>query len=96
MAPPEPGSAGVFDMASEEPTRELLLGAGFTGIRTEEVPVAFAFDSVDEYVSRTADVSGPFALVVRGLSDEERNTISEQLAQAFAPFIADGRPALSH
>ena len=90
MQPPEPGSPGVFNMASEERTRGLLQGAGFTGIRTEEVPVAFAFDSVDEYISWTADVSGPFALVIRGLSDEELSTISEQLAEAFAPFIADG------
>ena len=90
IPPPEPGAPGVFNMASDERTRGLLQGAGFTGIRTEEVPVAFAFDSVDEYVSWTADVSGPFALVIRGLSDEERSTISEQLAEAFEPFIAGG------
>jgi SAM-dependent methyltransferase len=91
MPPPEPGSPGVFNMASEERTSGLLQGAGFTGIRTEEVPVAFAFDSVDEYVSWTSDVSGPFALVIRGLPDEERSAISEQLAEAFAPFVTDGR-----
>jgi SAM-dependent methyltransferase len=90
MQPPDPGAPGVFNMASDERTRGLLQGAGFTGIRTEEVPVAFPFDSVDEYVSWTADVGGPFALVIRGLSDEERSTISEQLAEAFAPFSADG------
>ena len=89
MQPPEPGAPGVFNMASEERTRGLLQGAGFTDVGTEEVPVGFAFDSVDEYVSWTADVGGPFALVIRGLSDEERSTISEQLAEAFAPFIAD-------
>jgi SAM-dependent methyltransferase len=89
MQPPEPGSPGVFNMASEERTRGLLQGAGFTDVRTEEVPVAFAFDSVDEYVSWTADVSGPFALIIRGLSDEERSAISEQLAEAFTPFSAN-------
>jgi SAM-dependent methyltransferase len=90
MQPPDPGAPGVFNMASDERTRGLLQGAGFTGIRTEEVPVAFPFDSVDEYVSWTADVGGPFALIVRGLSDDERSAISEQLAEAFAPFRADG------
>jgi SAM-dependent methyltransferase len=90
MPPPEPGSPGVFNMASEERTRGLLQGAGFTDIRTEEVPVAFAFDSVEEYVSWTADVSGPFALIIRGLSDEERSAISKQLAEAFARFVTDG------
>ena len=90
MQPPEPGAPGVFNMASEERTRGLLQGAGFTDIRTDEVPVAFAFDSIDDYVSWTGDVGGPFALIIRGLSDEERSAISEQLAEAFAPFRADG------
>jgi SAM-dependent methyltransferase len=40
MPPPEPGAPGIFSMASEERTRGLLEGAGFTAVRTEEIPVA--------------------------------------------------------
>jgi SAM-dependent methyltransferase len=90
MPPPEPRAPGVFSMASEEHTRGLLERAGFTAIRTEEVPVAFAFGDVDEYVSWATDVAGPFAMVIRGLSDQEREAITEELTQAFAPFGADG------
>jgi len=54
------------------------------------VPVAFAFRDVGEYVSWSSDVAGPFALVIRGLPEQEREAISEQLAEAFAPFTVDG------
>jgi hypothetical protein len=83
---PEPGAPGVFSMASEEHTRGLLASAGFTAIRTEEVPVSFAFGDVHEYLSWAADVAGPFALVIRGLPEQEREAIREPLAEAFAPF----------
>ena len=43
-ARPEP-----FNMASEERTRALLGDAGFTDVRTDEVPVRFAFSDVDDY-----------------------------------------------
>jgi hypothetical protein len=47
-------------------TRALLDRAGFTDVRTEEVPVRFAFRNVDDYVRWVIDVAGPFAIVVRG------------------------------
>jgi len=50
IPPPDPEGPGVFSMASEERTRELLEGAGFTEARTEEVPVRFAFGDMDEYM----------------------------------------------
>jgi SAM-dependent methyltransferase len=86
MLPPQPGAPGVFSMASEDHTRGLLGRAGFTAVRTEEVPVTFVFGDVDEYVSWASDVAGPFAMVIRGLSDSEREVIRDQLAEAFAPF----------
>ena len=73
-------------MASEEHTRGLLERAGFTAIRMEEVSVTFVFGDVDEYMSWASDVAGPFAMVIRGLSDPERAAIREQLTEAFAPF----------
>jgi SAM-dependent methyltransferase len=86
MPPPEPGAPGIFSMAGEEHTRALLERAGFTVVRTEEVPVTFVFSDVDEYMSWASDVAGPFAMVIRELSDPERAAIREQLTEAFAPF----------
>jgi SAM-dependent methyltransferase len=90
MPPPEPEAPGVFSMGSEERTRVMLEGAGFADVRIEEIPVRFAFSDVDDYVSFAAETAGPFAMVIRELSESERQTIQSQLGEAFAPFAGDG------
>jgi SAM-dependent methyltransferase len=90
MPPPEPGAPGVFSMASEERTRALLEGAGFVAVRTEELPVRFAFRDLDEYERWVIDVAGPFAMVLRGLPEGEREALKATLGEAFVPFATDG------
>jgi SAM-dependent methyltransferase len=90
LPPPEPGAPGVFAMASEERTGSLLDRAGFTDMRTEEVPVRFAFRDLDDYVRWVIDVAGLFAIVLRSLSEDERHVLKAQLAEAFVPFEAAG------
>jgi len=90
MPPPEPGAPGIFSMASEERTRGLLEGAGFTGVRTEGVPVRWAFRDLDEYEQWVTEVAGAFAIVVRGLPEDEREALKSQLTEAFVPFLTDG------
>lgn len=90
MQPPEPGAPGVFSMASEERTKALLAGAGFDSIRTEEVPLQFAFNDLDDYERWVVDVGGPFAMVVRALPDDERETLRARLREAFVTFATDG------
>jgi hypothetical protein len=90
LPPPEPGAPGIFSMASEERTRALLAGPGFTAVRTDEVPVRFAFRDLDEYERWVMDVAGPLAMVVRGLPERERDALKAQLGTAFTPFAADG------
>jgi enediyne biosynthesis protein CalE5 len=90
LAVPDPGAPGVFSMASAERTTALLDGAGFTSIRTEEVPVRFAFRDLDDYEQWITDVGGPFAMVVRALPEDERGLLRRQLEDAFVPFAADG------
>jgi len=90
MAPPQPGAPGAFSMGSEERTRVLLDGAGFSSVRTQEVPVRFAFRDLDDYERWIIDVGGPFAMAVRGLPDDEREVLRARLGEAFVPFGADG------
>jgi SAM-dependent methyltransferase len=87
---PEPGAPGVFSIASEERTRALLDGAGFSSVRTEEVPVRFAFGDLDGYERWVIDVAGPFAMVLRGLPEDERELLRARLEEAFVPFAGDG------
>lgn len=90
MPRPQPGAPGVFSMASEERTRALLDVAGFSSIRTEIVPVRFAFRDLDDYERWVIDVAGPFAMAVRGLPEDEREVLRARLRDAFVPFAADG------
>lgn len=89
IPPPEPEAPGIFSMASEERTTGLLEGAGFSEVRTEEVPARFSFAEVDEYMSFVGDTAGPIALALRELSEEERESIKAQVEEAFAPFATD-------
>ena len=89
MPPPEPGAPSPFAMASEKQTRALLEGAGFTAVRTEEVPVRFTFRDLDDYTTYATDTGGPAALVLRGLPEDEREALKTRLGAAFAPFGVD-------
>ena len=88
MPPPEPGAPSPFAMASEEQTRALLEDAGFTAVRTEEVPVRFTFRDIDDYTTYATDIGGPAALVLRRLPEDEREALKTKLGAAFAPFAA--------
>jgi ubiquinone/menaquinone biosynthesis C-methylase UbiE len=90
MPPPEPGAPGVFSMGNEERTRAMLEDAGFADVRVEEIATRFTFSDVDDFVRFAADTAGPFAMVIRGLADDELETIKAQLGEAFALFAADG------
>jgi SAM-dependent methyltransferase len=90
MPRPEPGAPGVFSMASEERIRALLAGAGFRSVRTGAVPVRFEFRALEDYEQWVVDVGGPFAMLVRGLPEDERELLRARLREAFVPFAADG------
>ena len=90
MPPPEPGAPSPFALASEEHTRALLEAAGFTTVRTEEVPLWFSFRDIDDYTTYVTDTGGPAALVLRGLPEEEREILKAKLRVAFARFGAGG------
>jgi ubiquinone/menaquinone biosynthesis C-methylase UbiE len=89
LAPPEPGAPGPFAMASPDQTRVLLTDAGFTAVRTEEVPVRFTFRDLDDYMTFATDTGGPSALALRGLPEDEVEVLRARLAAAFAPFGTD-------
>jgi SAM-dependent methyltransferase len=89
IPPPEPDVPGVFSMASEERIRALLDGGGFGSVRTEEVPVRFAFRDLDDYEQWVIDVAGLFAMVLRELAEDEREVLRARLKEAFVPFATD-------
>jgi SAM-dependent methyltransferase len=85
LPPPEPGAPGVFRMASEEHTRALLGDTGFTAVHTDEVPIRFVFSDVDDYERWVSDLSGSFAMVLRGLPAGELEALRAEFRTAFEP-----------
>jgi len=89
LPPPEPGAPGIFALADEGRVRSLLAGADFTSVRTDNVPVEFRFGSVDEYVAWATNTAGALAMVLRGLPEDERWSLTRELKERFAPYEAE-------
>ncbi len=90
IPPPEPEAPGVFRLASEGRTEALLDRAGFDSVRTEKVPLRFAFRDVADYERWLIDVTGPLAVVLRRLPEDARDVFRARLKEALVPFSADG------
>ena len=89
IPPPEPPPApGPFSMASTERTEELIRGAGFAELRTEEVPVRFEVPDVDEYLSAIADTAGPIGLALRGLAESDRARVKAEIGDSLGRFAS--------
>jgi SAM-dependent methyltransferase len=86
-----PPAPGPFSMASPERTTALLEGAGFTDVRTEEVPVRFVVPDAAEYLSLIADTAGPLALALQALPESERAAVRSELEGAFPRFAVEDR-----
>jgi len=87
--PPDPRLPSPFSMANEVQTRRLLLRLGFSEMWMEKPPVRFGFRDLDEYLGFMADTAGPLAMVLRQLSESEREGLLEDLASVFAAFSSD-------
>jgi ubiquinone/menaquinone biosynthesis C-methylase UbiE len=90
LPPPEPPGPPIFSMASPERTTAMLEGAGFSGVRTEEVPVRFEAPDVDEYLSFISDTSGPIGLALRELPETDRAAVRADVVDSLARFAAEG------
>jgi SAM-dependent methyltransferase len=91
MPPPEPPPApGPFSMASPQRTEALLRLAGFSDVRTEEVPGRFVVPNVDEYLSLIADTAGPIGLTLRELGEADRAAVEADVEDSLRRFAADG------
>jgi SAM-dependent methyltransferase len=90
VPPPEPGTPGMFTLASDERIGELLGAAGFTTWQIEDVPVRFVAADLDEYIADARETGGVFARAWEAASESEREQMTAELAAAFAPYNVDG------
>jgi SAM-dependent methyltransferase len=88
--PPEPGAPGIFAMADEARTRELVTGAGFDSPRVEEVEVVWSFADDEELWRFLTEVAGGIALVIRSLPEDEQLRLRSEVERASEPLRSNG------
>ena len=93
IPPPPPGAADPFGMGDPDRTRALLESVGFSRVHTEEVPVCFGAEDVDQFLSLMRD-SAPFGRALCSISAGETDAINAELGRAFAPFAGEAGYAL--
>jgi ubiquinone/menaquinone biosynthesis C-methylase UbiE len=86
---PEPPGPPVFSMANAARTTALLEAAGFSGMRTEEVPVRFVVPDVEGYLSLHSDTSGELALALRALSEANREAVKGDVEGTIERFATE-------
>jgi ubiquinone/menaquinone biosynthesis C-methylase UbiE len=88
--PPDPLAPGVFAMASEERTRELLAAAGLEPQRMETVEMVWSFESLADYWHYLTDLKGAIAMVVRALPEGEQTALTAEIERRLEPYAEDG------
>ncbi|HEY2374100.1 MAG TPA: methyltransferase domain-containing protein [Gaiellaceae bacterium] len=90
MPPPEPGEPGMFVLGNTEELRALVEAAGFANVQMDNVPVRNDYRDVEEYVRRSNEMGGMFTRAWTSASEDERETMTDELRDAFEPFAVDG------
>jgi SAM-dependent methyltransferase len=83
--PPDPTAPGIFAMASEERTRELLDAAGLRPTRIEHVEMVWSFDSRDDHWHYVMDLAGALAMVIRSMPESEQAAIRRLTEERLEP-----------
>jgi ubiquinone/menaquinone biosynthesis C-methylase UbiE len=81
---PDPREPGIFALADPNRLQALLEGAGFADARLAAVPVVFEVAGVDEYLAIIADTAGPIGLALRGVGEDDRSKIADELREPLA------------
>ena len=89
-APEPPPAPGLFSMADPERIEALLHGAGFDEARVEEVPLAFPVPNAEKHLEFMGDTAGPIAMVLQGLSEDQRAEVLGDVEDSLRRFATDG------
>jgi len=82
--------AGIFALADPSRIPASRHGRRLLYAEIEEVELEWRFADFDEYWRFMNELAGAFALVVRELSDEDRNAVRESMRDSAASLERDG------
>jgi SAM-dependent methyltransferase len=86
--PPDPAAPGMFSLAAEGALADLLGNGGFIDVEVAPVPLVRAFDTVEQYVAETAEISPSFSVTFAALTGQQRDAVTARIAAAAGPFTA--------
>jgi SAM-dependent methyltransferase len=93
--PPSPGAPGLFALAGDGRLAELLEDGGFTDVSITPVALERRYETVDQFVAETFELSPLSAAVFQGLSPEEQAEVTARIAIGVQAFTAaDGSLSL--
>jgi SAM-dependent methyltransferase len=85
---PDPDAPGMFALAPPGRLRDLLEAAGFMDVVVDAVDPPRVFDSVEEYIAETDDLSSMFGEVFDPLSDAQRAEVVKRVVELAQPYAA--------
>ena len=88
-SPPDPDAPSMFTLAAPGRLEALLEQAGFAEVEVDGVQLDRMYESVDEWLEETYDLSVMFAEVYDGLDDQEHRRLVETVASLAEPYLQD-------
>ena len=86
--PPDRNAPGMFALAGEGRLAELLQGAGFVEVSISPVALERRFQSAEEYLEETVDLSANMAAAFTDLDSGQRAEVLERIGAAAGAFRA--------
>ena len=87
QGPADPHAPGIFAMASEERTRELLTEAGLAPRRVEHVEMEWSFRTPDDHWRYVMDLAGALAMRVRSLPESDQAAVRRLTDERLRPMV---------
>jgi SAM-dependent methyltransferase len=87
---PDPDAPGMFALAPPGRLQDVLEAAGFLDVVVASVEPPRTFDSVEEYIAETDDLSSMFGDVFDPLADDQRAEVIARIAQLAQPYTRVG------
>jgi hypothetical protein len=85
--PPDPDEPGMFALAAPGRLQDVLGAAGFLDVLVGSVEPSRPFDSVEEYIAETRDLSSMFGELFDPLSDEQRAEVVARVTELAQPYV---------
>ncbi len=82
---PPPGG-GFFPLTTEDENRAMVSAAGFDYVDVEIVEHPHIYENFEHYWQMSTSLAGPMVEIVKGLSDEERQAVHDQVQEYSASF----------